>query len=286
MESNLLNWEEARQKSIIKVLGDFGVAPKRQTGKAAWYLSPLRTEREASFCVTLNKNLWYDFGIARGGNVIDLVIELKSCSPIEALRYLSSQPSFFFNPPAIRKPGRKNTIHIVQVTEIQHPALIQYLRSRSISISVAKDYCKEVWYKYNGRTHFSIGLPNSSGGWELRNKFFKNSTAPKFYSLITQQREKLLLFEGMFDFLSLATIDKDLIASSDSLVLNSLGFINRSLPLLNKYQETYLYLDNDSAGKKAAKEIKELPMTIKDCSSTYSGFKDLNEKLRLLPQQF
>ena len=90
----------------------------------------------------------------------------------------------------------------------------------------------------------------------------------------------------MFDFLSLATMDKDLIASSDTLVLNFLGFINRSSPLLNKYQETYLYLDNDPAGKKAAKESKKLPMTIKDCSSTYSGFKDLNEKLRLLPQRF
>ncbi|MDX1752007.1 MAG: toprim domain-containing protein [Salinimicrobium sediminis] len=286
MESKLLDWKEARQKSIIKVLEDFGIAPKTQTQKAAWYLSPLRTEKAASFCVTLNKNLWYDFGIAKGGNVIDLIIELKSCSPIEALHYLSSQTSFFFNPPEIDQTKRDETLQVFKVKEIQHPALIQYLRSRSISVSTARTYCKEVWYKYNGRTHFSIGFPNSSGGWELRNKYSKNSTAPKSYSLISQQKEKLLLFEGMFDFLSMATMDKDLIASSDSLVLNSLGFIKRSLPLLNKYQETYLYLDNDPAGKKAAKEIKELPLRIKDCSTTYSSFKDLNEKLRLLPQRF
>ena len=286
MERNFLNWEKARQRSIIKVLSDFGIAPKRQTGKAAWYLSPLRTEKEASFCVTMNKNLWYDFGIGKGGNVIDLVIELKSCSPIEALRYLSSQSSFFFNPPVIQKPEKKNTIEVIQVTEIQHPALIQYLRSRSISISVAKDYCKEVWYKYNGRALFSIGLPNSLGGWELRNKFFKNSTAPKSYSLISQKKKRLSIFEGMFDFLSLATIDKDIIASSDCLVLNSLSFINKCLPLLNEYREICLYLDNDTAGRKAAKEIKKLPMTIEDCSWTYKDFKDLNEKLRLLPQQF
>ncbi|MDX1751927.1 MAG: toprim domain-containing protein [Salinimicrobium sediminis] len=286
MENNLLNWKEARQKSIIKVLSDFGFVPKRQTSKAAWYLSPLRTEKEASFCVTLNKNLWYDFGIGQGGNVIDLVIVLKSCSPREALRYLSSQSSFFFNPPEVEKSKRDEPLKIHHIKEIQHPALLQYLRSRSISVSTARNFCKEIWYRYNGRTHFSIGLLNSSGGWELRNKYSKNSTAPKSYSLISQQKEKLLIFEGMFDFLSLATMDKNLIAFSDSLVLNSLGFLNRSLPLMNNYQETYLYLDNDAAGKKAANEIKKLPLRIKDYSTTYSSFKDINEKLRLLPQRF
>lgn len=237
MEARLLSWSEARQTSIVKVLEDFGIAPKRQTSKAAWYLSPLRTEKEASFCVTLNKNLWYDFGIAKGGNVIDLVIHLKSCSPIEALGYLSSQTSFFFNPPVIEPSRRDKTLQVIDVKEIQHPALIQYLRSRSIKITTARNFCKEVWYEYNGRTHFSIGLPNFAGGWELRNKFFKNSIAVKSYSLLSQGEEKLLLFEGMFDFLSLATIDKDLINSSDCLVLNSLGFLNGSLPLLKKYQE-------------------------------------------------
>lgn len=246
----------------------------------------MRTEEEASFCVTLNKNLWYDFGIAKGGNVIDLVILLKSCSPIEALRYLSRQTSFFFNPPIMEWSKEDKTHQITEVKDIQHQALIQYLRSRSISVSTARTYCKEVWYKYNGRTHFSIGLPNSSGGWELRNKFFKNYTTPKSYSLIGQGKEKLLIFEGMFDFLSLATIDKESIRSPDCLVLNSLGFINGSLPLLNKYQKIYLYLDNDPAGKKATQKLEELPMKIKDCSSTYSGLKDLNEKLMLLPQRF
>ena len=284
MDCKLLDWKEARQKSIIRVLEDFGLAPKRQTSKAAWYLSPLRTEKEASFCVTLNKNLWYDFGIAKGGNVIDLVMELKSCSPIEALRYLSSQTSFFFNPPVMEINKREGTLKVTEVKELQHPALIQYLKSRSISVSTAQIFCKEVWYKYNGRTHFSIGLPNFSGGWELRNKLFKNSTTPKSYSLIGQGKEKLLLFEGMFDFLSLATTDKNLISSSDCLVLNSLGFINSSLPLLNKYQKIYLYLDNDHAGKKAVQKLEELPMNILDYSCTYKGFNDLNEKLRLLPQ--
>ncbi len=155
MERSFLDWKEARQKSIIKVLGDFGVVPKRQTSKAAWYLSPLRTEREPSFCVTLSKNLWYDFGIAKGGNVIDLVMELKFCSPIEALRYLSSQTSFFFNPPVMEINKSEETLQVTDVKELQHPALIQYLKSRSISVSTAHTFCKEVWYKHNRKIHFS-----------------------------------------------------------------------------------------------------------------------------------
>ena len=284
MERRLLSWKEARQTSIITVLEDFGIAPKRYTTKATWYLSPLREEREASFCVTLNKNLWYDFGIAKGGNVIDLVTELRSCSAGDALRYLSSQTSFFFNPRQIDQTKRSSTIQVFKVQEIRHPALIQYLQTRAIPVSIAKLFCKEVWYMYNGKTYFSIGLPNSSGGWELRNRFFKNSTAPKAYSLIRHEKEKLLLFEGMFDLLSLATLDLDLVCNSDSLVLNSLGFLNKSSELLNRYEEIYLYLDNDPAGKKAIHELKEF--STKDCSSTYKGFKDLNEKLMLHMQQF
>ncbi|SDK74846.1 CHC2 zinc finger [Salinimicrobium catena] len=284
MENNLLDWKEARQKSIVKVLGDFGVVPKKQTSKAAWYLSPLRTEKEASFCVTLYKNLWYDFGIAKGGNVIDLVMELKSCTAVDALRYLSSQTSFFFNPPVIKQTRRNSSIEVIKVKELQHPALIHYLKSRGISESTAKLFCKEVWYTHNGKTHFSIGLPNSLGGWELRNKFFKNSTAPKSYSSIRKGNEKLLLFEGMFDFLSLATLDLDLVCSSDSIVLNSLGFLKNSFQLLGNYEEINLYLDNDPAGRKAVHELKKY--SIKDCSSVYKGFKDLNEKLMLHMQRF
>lgn len=36
------------------------------------YRSPLRADSNASFSVSLDKNLWYDFGTSQGGNVIDL----------------------------------------------------------------------------------------------------------------------------------------------------------------------------------------------------------------------
>ena len=132
---------EARQISIVKILSDFGIAPKKQSSKAAWYLSTLRTESEASFCVSLQKNLWYDFRIAKGENVIDLVMDLKSCSPRDARRYLSGRSSFFFNPPFLSTPAGIGKIEITKINEIKHPALIRYLKSRGITVAVARPFC-------------------------------------------------------------------------------------------------------------------------------------------------
>ena len=286
MEVKLLSWSSARQISIVKLLEEMEIRPARQSSSSAFYLSPLREETEPSFCVSLQKNLWYDFGLAQGGNVVDLVIQLKSCSPMEARRYLSGQNSFFFNPPVLYKDEEKDAVQVLAVKGIQHPAVIQYLDSRNISVSTASFFCSEVWYRYKGQTYFSMGILNSEGGWELRNKFFKNSTTPKSYSLTAKGKEKLLLFEGMFDLLSLATIDQDLIDSSDCLVLNSLGFLQHIFPLLKRYRRICCYLDNDPAGKKATQKLMEFSMAVTDCSTSYRGYKDLNEKLMLQRQQF
>ena len=98
-------------------------------------------------------------------------------------------------------------------------------------------------------------------------------------------KEWLLIFEGMFDLLSLATTDKDLVSSSDCLVLNSLSFLNKSFPLLDKYQKIYSYLDNDPAGKEATKRLKESSIALLDCSFSFGDCKDLNENLMLPRQQ-
>ena len=38
----------------------------------------LRTEKEASFKVDLHKELWYDFGLGKGGDIITLAKEILS----------------------------------------------------------------------------------------------------------------------------------------------------------------------------------------------------------------
>ncbi|WBL22334.1 toprim domain-containing protein [Zunongwangia sp. HRR-M8] len=274
-----ISWERARNVCIVKTLAKLGHFPSKTTEKEAWFLSPLRSETHASFSVSLRKNLWYDFGMGKGGNVIDLVMLVKSFSNREALEFLETGTIATFSPP-VKKPVVKQGIKVLKVETLKHRALISYLDFRKIPVEVARVYCAQVWYQYKDRQFYAIGLRNNKGGWELRNKYFKNSSSPKTYSFIQNGSRQLVITEGMFDFLSLATMEEVLVNSSDAIVLNSLAFVDRIKGLLPKYERVLLYLDNDTAGKKAAASLLQLYNHITDCSDSYSGYIDLNEKLK------
>ncbi|WP_289022033.1 toprim domain-containing protein [uncultured Salegentibacter sp.] len=274
------SWEKARNICIVKTLAKLGHFPSRIAEKEAWFLSPLRSETQASFSVSLHKNLWYDFGIGKGGSTIDLIMEMKSCTVKEALEYLmNDMAAFSFSHLKTEGRLRRTEIRILDVESIYLQGLIDYLKSRNIPLEVGNNYCKQIWYHCKGKRFFAIGLQNHKGGWELRNKFFKSSSSPKTFSLIENDSKQLLITEGMFDFLSLATIDEDLVQSSDSIILNSLAFIKRIEILIPKYKRVLLFLDNDPAGEKATASLLNQFDNVNDCSDFYSGYGDLNEKL-------
>ena len=274
-----INCETARNFSIVKALEKLGHFPKRTTEKEAWFLSPLRSETQASFKVSKTKNRWYDHGEGIGGNVIDLVTRILKCSIKESLGFLNDS---IVNNASKQQPIQNTNdrgINILKVQEIKHPALIQYLKLRGISITIANTYCKEVWYRYKVSEFFAIGLKNNKGGWELRNKIFKNSSSPKSYTYIKNGSNQLVILEGIFDLLSLAIVDDVLLSSSDILVLNSISFINDIEKHISKYALIHLYLDNDTAGEKAAQYLINKYKQVIDKSSSYKNYKDLNDLL-------
>lgn len=279
MDNKRLDFESAGNICIVSTLEKLGYFPTRRNDREAWFLSPLRSETNASFKVSVTKNLWYDHGMGKGGNVITLIAELRQCSSREAVEYLSGETLPISPPriPAIKEQEKK--IHIKRIRNIRHPVLIKYLMERRIRIAVAKKYCREVLFSLNGKKHFSLGLRNDKGGWELRNKYAKYSSSPKTYTHIRNSNDRLLIIEGMFDFLSLAVIDEELVRSSDVIVLNSLAFTEAVKPLISDYREVLLYLDNDTAGVKAGKDLLKFTNTT-DRSSGYSEYKDLNEMIR------
>ena len=67
-----MNTNEAKQIRIEEYLHSLGYDPVRKQGDSLWYKSPFRNEREPSFKVNTERNLWYDFGAGRGGNIIAL----------------------------------------------------------------------------------------------------------------------------------------------------------------------------------------------------------------------
>lgn len=280
MENNTNSWRSARNICIVTTLAKLGHFPTRTTEKEAWFLSPLRSETQASFNVSLHKNLWYDFGNGQGGNIIDLIMLLKNCSNRKALIYLNSETILSFCPPRSKKVIQKPKLKIHSISDISRPGLLHYLKQRCIPHTIANKYCKEVAYEIDGKRFYSIGLKNNLGGWELRNKYCKNSSSPKSYTFFSQSSSTLVITEGMFDYLSLVVFDRILMQQSDCIVLNSLSFLDKIEKFLLRYERVYLYLDTDTAGKKATGSLVNLFSHITDCSAGYSVYKDLNEKLR------
>ncbi len=57
--------EHARNLDIVHILAKLGHYHSKTTVKEAWFLSPLRSETQASFHVSHHKNRWYDFGLEK-----------------------------------------------------------------------------------------------------------------------------------------------------------------------------------------------------------------------------
>jgi len=277
MKKKEISCERARKIPIEKALEFLGHYPTRNTEKEAWFLSPLRSETQASFKVSTKLNCWYDHGLGKGGNCIDLVCALSKVSVREALAILAQVKTGNDNLPIQQETNFKESgIEIKDIKRIQHPALLQYLKKRKISLIAAKGVCKEFHYTIKDRYGFSIGLKNNSGGWELRNKYFKSSSSPKDLTWIKNKSQNLMVLEGMFDLLSLITIYPNLKREADFLILNSIAFADKALPYFDHYKAIELYLDRDEAGRNTTAFFLNSTSTCIDKSEFYRAEKDLN----------
>ena len=272
-----MNCIEAKKIDIISFLAKNGINPDYNQGVNYWYKSPLRNENNPSFKVNSYKNLWFDFGIGDGGDIIKLTSLLFKVDSSNALKILSvnhysSHQKDLYN--------ADTKLLITNVKEISNIQLINYLETRKLNLYLAKEYCKEVSFKLNDKNFYAIGFQNDSKGYELRCKYFKGSSSPKDVTLIKNNSEKLLLFEGFIDFLSWFSCKQFFTGNHDFLILNTLSFLNKSISIIKEYNEVLLFLDNDRAGNKATTELIGAGLTkCIDMSKEYSEFKDLNDSL-------
>ena len=276
----IMDCEKARNIDIVSTLAKLGHFPVRKTEKEAWFLSPFRTETQASFKVSLKENYWIDFGTFEGGSTIDLVMKMENCSVSEALERLSGNMvnfSFHRRPIPIKTEHSANPIEIIQERGIEHRALQTYLSSRKISTKTARKLCKEIHYKIGGRPYFAIGLLNRSGGWELRNTYWKGSTSPKDVSMMGNNSKKLVITEGMFDMLTLLELMPEIGNGHDLLILNTTAFVKRMISEIGEHESVELFLDRDKTGLGMTELLLEKCPNSRDMSSLYRGFKDMNE---------
>ena len=106
-----LSRNEARQICLVEYLASLGHQPKKIRNQDYWYCSPFREEKTASFKVNRQRNIWFDFGEGKGGDIIDFGIQYFRCSVNELLERLSQKLlsfSFYFHPLSVAGEKKEN----------------------------------------------------------------------------------------------------------------------------------------------------------------------------------
>lgn len=199
-------------------------------GYDAWYKSPLREERTASFKVDGARGFWFDFGTGEGGTIIELVQAMFREPDVGRVLGIISDiigGSGRLPPCSMGHHGEiaREAPCIEQVGPLSDVGLIDYLtRVRGIPLKLGARYLREVHYAVDGRDYRALGFRNESGGFELRNSLFKGTIGRKDCTyLVAPERHDCVVFEGALDFLSsLAFFGKDRVAAN-VLVLNSVS---------------------------------------------------------------
>jgi DNA primase len=273
-----MNLNDIKQISIREYLERKGIFPAKGNEAKGMYFSPLRKDNNMSFSVDYTRNIWFDHGIGKGGSIIDLVSRLEDCSIYQAIKQLEENFFSFYRNENILVENPIPAIKIVNVKELTNSALLSYFNERQINTEIAKLHCSEIHYLVNDKSYFAIGFQNDSGGYELRNKYFKGCTS-KDISSVKSGHESCQFFEGFMDFLSFLTMKNQEHPFADVIVLNSLANLSKVKNLLPEYKNIIAFLDNDEAGKKAIQELKTSCKEVDDQSVHYTNYKDLNDYL-------
>ena len=274
-----MNCEEVKEKINIRtVLESFHLFPVKENRKTAFYFALDREEKIPSLSVDFVKNKAFDFGTGKRYDVISIVQQMNQCSVSEALKYLEKFEFFVQKEIQNKETKQQKEYKILKVSEIQHPALIQYLKSRKVYEQ--KELVNEVEYELNGKKYFGIGFFNNSGGVEIRNKYSKICLGKKDVTLIKNElniSNEIVIFEGFFDYLTYRNLEKTNNSTCDFLILNSTAIIFKVEELLKEYDKISLFLDNDGNGEFVKSKIQYQYNNVEDCSLLYQNFKDLNE---------
>lgn len=296
-----MNSNQAKEIPLRELLSRLGVVEKQGQNKSdeIWYFSPFRDESTPSFHIKVRDNTWFDFSEWKGGNILDFVMRYKDCDFRSALAFLDNMFSMFGPVTKIDKTQkiveekRDYEYKVVATKDVIHPALVEYILSRKISLDVAVSFQREVHYvNSKGKFFFGLGILNHKGGYEVRNKIYKSCVGEKSFTFLKGSTSvKLDIFEGMFDFLSKCTLKNiKKVPEHDTVILHTLSmaheFINFANSNLLEYKIVHVFGHNDlsTAGLALIKmfESNPYPIRVEEAKlhhTFYAPFKDLNDWL-------
>ena len=233
--------------------------------------------------------------LGKGGGIIELAAHLYATDHVPYLLERIAEQTPHVHPVSFsfgKQDSFGPSFQQLEIVPLSSPALLSYLQGRGINLELAKRECSEARYTHNGKRYFAIAFPNGSGGFEVRNPYFKGCIAPKEISHIRQSgkaRTACYVFEGFMDYLSFLTLRQEScpnypeLDGQDYIALNSVSNVNKALYPLGNYERIHCFFDNDHAGMEALRQIRMeygRDRYIRDASQIYSGCKDLNEYLQ------
>ncbi|PWK28964.1 CHC2-type zinc finger protein [Arcicella aurantiaca] len=283
---------QLKQISIIDYLSGKGISPVSRNGSNFLYHSPLRQDSTPSFSVSPTLNVFNDFGNdADKGSIIDLVMKLEKIGFVDACSLLErmddkrerdgSQTLSLSCRPISQEDPEGYTIK--SVANLQHPALMRYVKNRGINLNTAFNYLQEIHYTNSKGQFFGVGYKTDNGGYVLRSEIMQkpiNLGKSGIKTFTFPNSNTISVFEGMFDFLSAIEYYKRP-PRCTAIILNSVTNLSKAIPQLTEATTIYSYMDNDEAGRKATQKMRDAGLNVQDCSSMYSDkdFKDFNEFL-------
>jgi hypothetical protein len=315
-----MNIEQAKQIPLQLLVEHLGGRFSHHTNRGeAWFFSPFRPDESTpSFKIDEAKNTWHDFGHVSfghtgqgsGGDILNLWCDYYGQDRKDVKDALSSL-SRFSGKGVISASKQASTAANIQAEEefegssdryqftkppgkIFFNSLKTELQHRGISLATAAPYLQqgyildsETGKKYNG-----FAFRNDKGGYEIsipnpsRNSSFKTSIgikSPTSFSL--PGADSVIVFEGVFDFLTWMEMNKGINPQSHMYILNSVSFIgrfaNQVIQKQGAVQTVIDMLDNDKPGEEARVKlcnlIIEANLDYQTRNKLYDGYDDLNQ---------
>lgn len=286
-----------------------------------WFFSPFFRnarggvdEKTSSFKVVIGNRgfeIWNGFGShdpEKGGDIFKLIQDLNGTNFKGALEEVKS---FHSNPIRSKKPAnsfqQQKTLPLSTdgsadpqlkfLSEFEFSGhksdfyQLDYIsRKRGIHKGLVARYLKKVKF-YNLRTkknYWAIGWQNRSRGWDVRNEHFKGCLEAKDITVIAdpdlpKELERVSIFEGMIDFLTILTWAQKQKINGPAIILNGTSLASRAIEFLEQYQiETvFAYLDNDDGGQTAGFKIanwcNDNEVNFGSMNYLYEDYKDAND---------
>ena len=238
----------------------------------------LFTDNAGAQKISASERGWREFKSGEGGQIVKAVMKYERLDWLEAINWLKEfnqdkgkQYAEIREKTIAEMPLKEGERKVTMVIKPNNENLARYFLKRGISFDTLKGWTNQVHFQDGDKHIYGIGVPNKSGGWDIRNEGLKTKVGSSDITVKANnwEAQKIVVCEGFVDMLSMIEIAKakgkikDYIFCSLNSVSNLSKFIEYAQNRPNL--KVISILDGDQAGQTATEAlIKALPGRVQD----------------------